>query len=221
LEGEALTERGGTDAKAGKNARMAVILFSVVAAMVGLAFASVPLYRVFSQITGYGGTTRVSDSLPDQISDRVIKVQFNADINARLPWEFKTLQRQILTRVGAPQVAYFRARSLAERTTTGTAVFNVTPERVGQYFNKVRCFCFGEQTLEAGQEAEMEVAYYLDPAILDDPALDTITIITLSYTFYRDLDEWNAEQAEKDTQTSGVEWGKDDNRLADASRLSH
>ncbi|MGO1120244.1 cytochrome c oxidase assembly protein [Rhodovibrionaceae bacterium A322] len=199
-----------------KNTRMAVVLFSVVCGMVGLAFASVPLYQLFCQVTGFGGTTQVAEALPEEISDRVIKVRFNADTNARLPWDFKAKQREIQTRIGEPQLAFFQAKNVAERPTVGTAVFNVTPDRAGQYFNKVQCFCFDEQLLAPGQEIDMGVSYFIDPAILEDPALDNVSTITLSYTFFRDLDDWDAEQAEQDTQTSGVSQDQNAARLAQA-----
>ena len=169
----------------GRNARTGVILAGIVAGMVGLSFASVPLYRLFCQVTGYGGTTQVADSAPGAAADRVIQVRFNADVDPHLPWAFRPAQRQITVRVGEPGLAYYVARNLTDRPIVGTATFNVTPLKAGIYFDKVQCFCFDEQRLEPGQEVEMAVNFFVDPAIMDDRNLDDVKTITLSYTFFR------------------------------------
>ncbi|MFQ5774721.1 MAG: cytochrome c oxidase assembly protein [Kiloniellaceae bacterium] len=168
-----------------RNARTAVLLAGVAAGMVGLSFASVPLYRLFCQVTGLGGTTQVARTAPGAAADRVINVRFNADVDPRLPWSFQPAQRQVSVRVGEQALAFFRARNLAGRPVTGTATFNVTPLKAGPYFTKVQCFCFDEQRLDPGEEAEMAVSFFVDPAILDDRNLDEVKTITLSYTFFR------------------------------------
>ncbi len=173
------------DAAKRRNARTGVVLTGIVAGMIGLSFASVPLYRLFCQVTGYGGTTQVAEAAPGAVAERVIKVRFNADTAPGPPWIFKPVQREIALKVGESGLAYYRARNLADKVVTGTSTFNVTPLKAGQYFNKVQCFCFNEQRLEAGQEVDMAVSFFVDPEILSDRNLDDVKTITLSYTFFR------------------------------------
>ena len=172
-----------------RNARTAVLLAGVVAGMVGLSFAAVPLYSLFCRVTGFGGTTQVAEAVPPAAADRVIKVRFNADVDPRLDWRFAPAQREIALRVGEGAIAFYRARNLADRPITGTATFNVTPLKAGPYFSKVQCFCFDEQRLEPGQEVDMAVQFFVDPAIMDDRNLDEVKTITLSYTFFRHPDD--------------------------------
>ena len=172
-----------------RNGRTALVLVGLVAGMVGLSFASVPLYRLFCQVTGYGGTTRVADTLPEQVGERVLTIRFNSDIHPDLPWAFQPEQRAIKLRVGESGLTFYKARNLATRATTGVSTFNVTPQKAGPYFNKVQCFCFEEQTLQPGEEIEMGVSFFVDPAIEDDPNLADVRTITLSYTFLRSLDD--------------------------------
>ncbi len=168
-----------------RNARTGIVLTGIVAGMIGLSFASVPLYKLFCQVTGYGGTTQVAEAAPGVVAERVIKVRFNADIGPGLPWYFKPVQREIALKVGESGLAYFRARNLSEVAVTGTSTFNVTPIKAANYFNNVQCFCFTEQRLEAGQELDMAVSFFVDPEILTDRNLDEVKTITLSYTFFR------------------------------------
>lgn len=170
---------------AGRNAKTGLALSLVVCAMVGLAFASVPLYRLFCQVTGYGGTTQVAEAVPETVFERRITVRFNADVNPQLPWSFRPVERAVTLRVGEPGLAFYRAVNLSDRPVTGTATFNVTPLKAGQYFSKVQCFCFDEQRLEAGEAVEMGVSFFVDPAILEDRNLDDVTTVTLSYIFFR------------------------------------
>ena len=172
-----------------RNARTGLVLVGVAVGMVGLAFASVPLYRLFCQVTGFGGTTQVAAEMPEAVLDRTMIVRFNADVDPKLPWAFQPNQRQISVRIGEAGLAIFTARNLSEAPVTGTATFNVTPLKAGRYFDKVQCFCFDEQHLEPGQEVEMAVSFFVDPAIMDDRNLDEVKTITLSYTFFRSLDE--------------------------------
>lgn len=182
--------------KARSNARLALTLIGVVFGMVGLSFAMVPLYQLFCQVTGWGGTTQVAETLPETVSDRTIAVRFNADVNEKLPWSFGPVQREVEVKIGENRLAFYRAKNVGERPVVGTATFNVTPLKAGQYFSKVACFCFTEQRLEPGQEIDMPVSFFVDPAILDDPNMEDVKTITLSYTFFRDLDDWDAEQEE-------------------------
>ncbi len=157
----------------------------ILAVMTGLTSYSVTLYELFCDITGYGGTTQRADAPADRILDRKITVQFNADVNAQLDWDFEPAQRQVELRVGEKGLAFYRARSTATVPVNGTATFNVTPNKAGLYFVKVECFCFTEQTLEPGQAVDMPVQFYIDPEIANDRNLDEVETITLSYTFFR------------------------------------
>ena len=180
-----------SDAKRGatRNLRTGLALSLLVCTMTGLAFASVPLYRLFCQVTGYGGTTQVAETAPGQVFERRITVRFNADVNPKLPWHFQPLERAVTLRVGEPGLAFYRAVNLTDQPVRGTATFNVTPLKAGQYFNKTQCFCFDEQRLEAGEAVEMGVSFFIDPAILEDRNLDDVTTVTLSYTFFRSLED--------------------------------
>jgi len=185
--------------RTGRNRPVAVLLSAVVAGMVGLTFAAVPLYRLFCQVTGYGGTTQVAQVLPEEVGERIVKVRFNADVDAHLPWTFAPAQVEVALHVGEVGMAFYRARNLTGKAITGAAVFNVTPLKAGQYFNKVQCFCFDEQRLEPGQSVDMPVTFFVAPAIDDDPNLDDVRTITLSYTFYRAEDD----EAEDEPSVSG------------------
>ncbi len=169
-----------------KNTRTALVLSAIVVGMVGLSFASVPLYRLFCQVTGFGGTTQVAEAAPGAgAMDRVIEVRFNADVDPALPWAFQPAQRSVSVKVGEPGLAFYSARSLSDRPVVGSASFNVTPLKAGLYFTKVQCFCFDEQRLDPGQEMDMAVSFFIDPAIVEDRNLDEVKTITLSYTFFR------------------------------------
>lgn len=166
----------------------ALALVGVVAGMTGLAFASVPLYRLFCQVTGYGGTPRVAlDGRPGaaDTAGRSITVRFDANVNPALPWRFKPEQHRIQVPLGESTLAVYRAENLSDTAITGTATFNVTPNKAAPYFVKVQCFCFDEQRLEAHGGADMPVSFYVDPAIADDPDTKDVSTITLSYTFFR------------------------------------
>ncbi len=174
-----------TARRGGRNRRTAAVLAIVAIGMVGMSFAAVPLYRLFCQVTGFGGTTQVADHGSGEIFDRVITVRFNADIASDLPWRFKPAQTEIAVRVGENAQAFYHARNLSTESVTGSAVFNVTPPLMGPYFAKIECFCFTEQTLAPGESVDMGVSFFIDPAIMDDPDLAGVKEITLSYSFYR------------------------------------
>lgn len=178
------------------------LLCSAVALMGGLAYASVPLYQLFCQVTGYGGTTQVADQGADEILDRTIKVRFNADTASGLPWEFRPAQREIELRVGETGMAYYTAINHSDRPVVGTASYNVTPLKAGPYFSKIDCFCFTEQKLAPGEKAEMPVTFFVDPEIADDKNMDDITTITLSYTFFEMKQEEADTPAEPEKQQS-------------------
>ena len=164
-----------------RNLATFMVLAMVAAGMVGVAFAAVPLYRLFCQVTGYGGTTQVSASAPGAVAGRPITVRFNADVSGTLDWRFRPAQGPMEVRIGEETLAFFRAENTGDAPSTGAAIFNVTPLKAGRYFSKIDCFCFTQQTLAPGQSVEMPVSFYIDPAILDDPGLDDVSTITLSY----------------------------------------
>lgn len=172
-----------------RNTRMAVKLGVVVAGMIGLSFASVPLYDMFCRATGFGGATMVAEKAPDKALERIVTVRFNADVNNSINWEFKPDTHAVDVHVGEAMTIAYRARNLENRTVIGTATYNVTPEKAGQYFNKIQCFCFTEQKLEPGQSIDMPVNFYVDPAMADDPEMADVKTITLSYTFFRAADQ--------------------------------
>lgn len=167
-----------------RNRITAMTAAGIVAGMVGLAYASVPLYELFCRVTGYGGTTQTADAAPAEIGERRIKVRFNADTANGMPWRFQPTQREIEVRVGESALAFYVAKNPTEKSIKGTATYNVTPLKAGIYFNKIDCFCFTEQTLTAGQSIDMPVSFFVDPAISEDPNLDDVKTITLSYTFF-------------------------------------
>jgi len=178
-----------TTANGRSNTKLAFVLASVVAGMVGLSFASVPLYKLFCQVTGYGGTTQRAEQGASQVLDRVVTIRFNADNAPDLPWTFRPAQRQMEVKIGETQLAFYRAENKSGRTVTGTATFNVTPAKAGLYFSKLECFCFTEQTLKPGESVDMPVSFFVDPAIKDDRNLDDVKTITLSYTFFQAREE--------------------------------
>lgn len=167
---------------------MAMNLFALVAGMVMLSYASVPLYRLFCDFTGYGGTTQQAKIAPTKISNREIIVKFNTDIDPALRWEFKAGEHEHKVKIGQQALTYFVAHNLENKPVTGRAIYNVLPYKAGLYFNKIECFCFTEQTLQAGQKVDMPVSFFLDPKMLDDPEMDDVTTITLSYTFFAAVD---------------------------------
>jgi cytochrome c oxidase assembly protein subunit 11 len=153
-------------------------------AMLALAFAAVPLYRIFCQVTGFGGTTMKADGpAPGAVAGEV-GVRFDANIDPALPWKFESEQTTIRIHPGARTTVNYLATNYTARTTKGTATFNVTPAQAGQYFSKIECFCFTEQALKPGESVKMPVVFFVDPKLLTDPATKHIDEITLSYTFY-------------------------------------
>ena len=157
----------------------------IVVAMLGLAYASVPLYRLFCQVTGFGGTTQVASAAPTKTIDRVIRVRFDANVSQTFPWGFSPEQTTVETRIGEQQLVFYRAYNDTDKPLVGTSTFNVTPAIAGQYFNKIQCFCFEEQVLMPGESVDMPVVFFVDPAIEDDWQSRRVSEITLSYTFYQ------------------------------------
>lgn len=170
-------------AVANRNNRTAMMAAILGLSMLALAFASVPLYRLFCQVTGYGGTTQVAEAAPGATAGEV-GVRFDANTNSGLPWAFAPVQDIVRVAPGARTQVLYRASNKVARPTTGRAVFNVSPASAGKYFSKIECFCFTEQTLAPGQTVDMPVIFFVDPEIRNDPDTRDIDEITLSYTFY-------------------------------------
>lgn len=181
-----------------KKSLVALMLAGLVAGMVGLSFAAVPLYRMFCQATGYGGVPQVADVAPDEVLDRKIKVRFDTNVDRDLPWQFSAEQRAVDVRIGDSALVFFKAHNNTDKSVSGTAGFNVSPEIVGRYFTKIECFCFKQQTLAAGQSVEMPVTFFIDPKIVEDESTKNIEEITLSYTFYRSDDPSDVANAPGD-----------------------
>ena len=177
-----------------RKARTALLAALLVFGMTGLAFASVPLYRMFCQVTGFDGTTMRAkgDRTPGAVAGKTVSIRFDANKSNALPWEFAPERSHEPVTVGEREIAFFTAHNLADRTVTGSATFNVTPVQAGKYFTKIQCFCFNLQTLKAGEQVRMPVIFYVDPKFASDPDTRDISEITLSYTFYP-VDEPNPQ----------------------------
>ena len=180
-----MTKPGHDNGKQSRHGVVALALAGLVATMLGLAFASVPLYRLFCQATGFGGVPQRADRAPNEILDRTIRIRFDANVDRSLPWTFLPDQRVMDVKIGDTALAFFKATNNTDAAVTGRAVFNVAPELAGRYFTKIECFCFKQQTLAAHASAEMPVTFFVDPKIVDDEDTKSISEITLSYTFYR------------------------------------
>jgi cytochrome c oxidase assembly protein subunit 11 len=162
-----------------------LMLVAVVTGMTGMSFASVPLYRIFCAATGYGGTTQRAEKAPSREAAALVTVRFNAETAPGLGWEFHPLQNAVLVHPGEQRQIFYRAVNKTAATVTARAVYNVTPYKVGIYFDKLQCFCFSDQTLAPGQSVDMGVLFFVDPDILSDPNTREVRSITLSYTMFR------------------------------------
>jgi cytochrome c oxidase assembly protein subunit 11 len=174
------------------NARVAGIAALVALAMLALGFAAVPLYRIFCQVTGFGGTTQRATTGEAAAAEKAgakiggtVSVRFDANVDANLPWTFRPEQVTKSVKLGQRQMAFYYAKNNSDVPVTGQASFNVSPDQTGSYFNKVQCFCFTEQTLQPGEEVHMPVLFFVDPAMAKDPDAAPVQQITLSYTFHR------------------------------------
>ncbi|TAL32488.1 MAG: cytochrome c oxidase assembly protein [Alphaproteobacteria bacterium] len=187
-----------------KNRKVMTATLGVVAGMIALSFASVPLYRLTCKVTGWGGTTQTASSAEKRtVLDREITVRFNADTAQDLPWNFKPEQGPVKVKIGADRLVSFSAENVAGSAVAGTAVYNVTPLEAGRYFFKTQCFCFSQQVLKPHEKVHMPVAFYIDPKITEDPDLGDLKTITLSYTFYRAQSTALEQATEKFYNTHG------------------
>jgi cytochrome c oxidase assembly protein subunit 11 len=162
-----------------------LLLVCVVAAMVGLSFASVPLYRMFCSATGFGGTTRRAEAAPTRVAAGQVTIRFDAQIAPGLDWEFRPLTDSITVHPGEQNEVFFRAVNHSAVPIAARAIYNVTPTKAGIYFDKLQCFCFNIQTLAPGQSVDMGVVFFVDPDMLSDPSTREVRSITLSYTMFR------------------------------------
>ncbi len=172
------------DALAGRHRRVAVVLAGVALGMVGMAYAAVPLYRIFCQATGFGGTPMIATKGPATILDRTISVRLVANVSPGLSWTFVPKESTVAVRLGETVIVNYQATNTSDRETRGTASYNVSPDSAGAYFNKIECFCFTEQKLRPGQTVDMPVQFFVDPALVDDRDTNRLSEITLSYTFH-------------------------------------
>nr|CAG4641300.1 EOG090X0GO2 [Eulimnadia texana] len=157
--------------------------------VVGFSYAAVPLYRIFCQAYSYGGTTaaghdasKVESIKPNR--SRVLKIKFNADTAASLTWNFRPQQSEIKVALGETALAFYTARNPTDRPVDGISTYNVIPFEAGQYFNKIQCFCFEEQRLNPNEEVDLPVFFYIDPEFGEDPRMENVETLTLSYTFF-------------------------------------
>lgn len=156
--------------------------------MVGASYAAVPLYRMFCQATGYGGTTQRAEAAPGRVLQREVTVRFDANASPGVPWSFRPNERAVRLRLGDVRQTTFHFKNLSKERVTAQATFNVTPEAAGIYFNKIACFCFTDQTLEPGEEKDMPVVFFVDPAMLETEELRNAPAITLAYSLFREED---------------------------------
>ena len=167
-----------------RNDRVLAICFAVAAGMLGLSYASVPLYRIFCQATGFDGTPKIYAAASTKVAGGSIDVRFDANVDPGLPWDFKPQDTSTRVRLGENTKIFYRAHNASSQSITGTATFNVTPMKAAKYFNKIQCFCFTRQVLHAGQFANLGVSFFVDPRIATDPETKDVTAITLAYTFF-------------------------------------
>ena len=180
-----------------KNARVALMALAGALAMLGLGYASVPLYDLFCRVTGFGGTTQRASETDAERAERLsqaadlrdISIRFDGNTDPDMPWVFGPEDVTQTIRIGQRDMAFYTAKNLSDEPITGTASFNVAPDYAGPYFNKIQCFCFVEQTLQPGEEVRMPVLFYVDPAMLEDEDAKKLSQITLSYTFHRSKEQ--------------------------------
>jgi cytochrome c oxidase assembly protein subunit 11 len=185
-----------------RHRRLAAWCGALVVAMVGAAYASVPLYRMFCQVTGFDGTPRIASKPSSTVIDKTITIRFDGNVSPGLPWTFEPVQHTMDVKIGENNLAFYRATNTSDRPVHGMAVYNVFPEIAAVYFNKVQCFCFTDQVLQPGETMEFPVSFFVDPQIVHDKDARKVTHITLSYTF-NPAPEANPGLAEKRTGNAG------------------
>ena len=184
--------------QAKRNAKVGMICALGFVAMIGAAYASVPLYKAFCQITGFDGTVRKAEVAPDKVLDRKLTIRFDANVRD-LPWKFTAEQTSQDIRIGETGLAFFKVTNNGDQPITGRAIYNVVPESAGAYFQKLECFCFSDQTIAAGETIEFPVVYFVDPKFAEDAETKGKGEVTLSYTFFRSVE---SEPAQKHADAS-------------------
>ena len=179
-----MTRKTNSQAPGRRHRATALWCVALVAAMVGAAYASVPLYRLFCQVTGFDGTPRIANAPSTQVLDKTVDIRFDANVAPGLAWRFEPARNTLKVRIGENTLAFYRATNLSDRPLRGTATYNVLPEQAAPFFNKLECFCFKEQLLQPGETLEMPVSFFIDPQIVGDKDAHGVRHITLSYTFY-------------------------------------
>ncbi|HEY0648011.1 cytochrome c oxidase assembly protein [Phenylobacterium sp.] len=192
-----MSSNAPSDAERKRNVKVAVICAATFFGMIGAAFASVPIYRAFCQVTGFDGATRRADAAADKVLDKTLTVRFDANVRD-LPFAFTAEQTSQEVKIGETKLAFFRVRNNSNRTITARALYNVVPEQAGPYFQKLQCFCFEDQTIAAGATVDMPVLYYIDPKYADDINTKGKPEVTLSYTFFPST---TAQPAQADAAT--------------------
>jgi len=187
-----------------RNLRLAVTVLAVPIAMVGASFAFVPFYDAFCRALGLDGTTQIASAPSTRTEDIPMTVRLDSYVDKELPWEFYPAQKTVTMKIGETVTAHYVAKNISDQPTTGTATFNVTPEKTGLYFNKIDCFCFQEQTLQPGETVDMAVSFFVDPEMIDDSTTDEVRTITLSYTFFRSLEDMMKEASVDTEETAQV-----------------
>src|SRR5258707_1787951 len=190
-----------------RNLKVVVPCLVFIGMMVGLVAYSPMLCRLFCAATGFGGTTQRADSAPGTVSERMITVRFDSNVAPGLPWRFEPAQREVKVHLGEQQLVFFTAENLTDQAIVGHATFMVTPETTGIYFNKVQCFCFEEERLNARQRVDMPVVFFVDPALAGDPETRDVGTITLSYTFFRSANPDKAKDLSRFTATAEPDAG--------------
>lgn len=168
-----------------RNKKTGMIVLGVIAGMVLLSYASVPLYRIFCQVTGYGGQANMGKEATGEIFDREMTIRFNSDVNPNLPWEFKSDVPSIKLKVGQEALVTFTARNLSREAVAGTAMYSISPMATGVYLNKTQCFCFNYQLIAPGETVQFPVVLHIDPKIMEDRQQEDVKTMTLSYTFFK------------------------------------
>jgi cytochrome c oxidase assembly protein subunit 11 len=179
-----MTDEPHNDSLQGRHRTVAIWCAVLVAAMVGAAYAAVPIYRLFCEATGFDGTPRIATAPSSKVIERTATIRFDANVAPDLPWRFEPVQTTIQVKLGENALAFYRATNTSDRPIWGMATFNVFPEQVAPFFNKLECFCFKEQLLQPGESVEMPVSFFVDPQITADKDAFWVRHITLSYTFY-------------------------------------
>jgi cytochrome c oxidase assembly protein subunit 11 len=172
-----------------QNKKSIIIISFIVLFMLSLSFAAVPLYDIFCRVTGFGGTTQIASTAPGSTGHPDINVRFESSTSSSLNWDFFAKSKVVTIPIGEEKTIFYFAKNLSDKPIVGTATFNVTPAKVGQYFMKIDCFCFVEQLLKPGESMNMPVTFFIDPDIYKDENVKEVNEITLSYTFMKSMDQ--------------------------------